>query len=212
MDRVALSLIHPHPGNPNYMGADEFEKLSMNMERTGKCPAIDLRDMQDGRFQILDGHHRVKVAIKLGWTDIPHTNWGPMSDEEAGLLLLTLNRLRGKDNRRKRQNLIDLVSRGFDDPDFVARMLPDTAEQIAKSSLPPPEVNDEKDQELADNSEPFTCLLRSDWTRVINAAIKKAKLTGALEPTPSHETHGGIAEDLRRGAALYHICSEYLLK
>jgi ParB-like chromosome segregation protein Spo0J len=202
----------PHPLNPNVMAGEFFEKLVANMRRMGRCPAVLCRRLPDGTLQIIDGHHRVKAAKRLRWPSVEVEVWEKVSEEDAAFLLTTLNRLRGRDNRQKRAELVKGLRQKYD-ADELAAYLPETAEQIAKfEEYVAPVVDENRDEKLAAETSPFSVLLEPKWERTINAAIKLKRSQGGLPETPSHETHGGIAEDLRRGAALFEICADFVLR
>src|SRR5205809_8006900 len=91
---VALDNLLPHPLNSNVMSPDLQAKLRAHIKRTGRYPFLVVRPYPDelGKFQVLDGHHRVAVLRDLGHTDARCDVW-QVDDREAKLLLATLKRL-----------------------------------------------------------------------------------------------------------------------
>jgi ParB-like chromosome segregation protein Spo0J len=127
---VPLDDLLPHPLNSNVMPADLQAKLRAHIKRTGRYPFLVVRPHPDepGRFQVLDGHHRVAILRDLGHTEARCDVW-EVNDREARLLLATLNRLQGQDQPRKRAELIHelLGEMSLDD---LAGLLPETDRQI----------------------------------------------------------------------------------
>ena len=104
---VALDDLTPHPLNANVMPEDLRAKLAAHIRRTGRYPFLVVRPHPDepGKYQVLDGHHRVEVLRELGFTEARCDVWD-VDDREAKLLLATLNRLQGQDLPIRRAELI----------------------------------------------------------------------------------------------------------
>jgi ParB-like chromosome segregation protein Spo0J len=104
---IPLGDLLPHPLNSNVMPVDLQAKLRVHIKRTHRYPFLVVRPHPDeaGKFQVLDGHHRVAILRDLGHTEARCDVW-EVNDREARLLLATLNRLQGQDQPRKRAELI----------------------------------------------------------------------------------------------------------
>src|SRR5262245_21026475 len=91
---VALDDLLAHPLNSNTMPPDLQEKLRAHIKRTGRYPFLVVRPhpSEPGKYQVLDGHHRVAILRELGHTEARCDVW-EVDDREAKLLLATLNRL-----------------------------------------------------------------------------------------------------------------------
>jgi len=127
---IPLDDLLPHPLNSNVMPPDLQAKLRAHIKRTGRYPFLVVRPHpeESGRFQVLDGHHRVAILRDLGHTEARCDVW-EVNDREARLLLATLNRLQGQDQPRKRAELIHelLGEMSLDD---LAGLLPESDKQI----------------------------------------------------------------------------------
>ncbi len=127
---VPLDDLIPHPLNSNVMTGEMREKLKAHIKRTGRTPFIVVRPHPDkpGKYQILDGHHRVEILRDLGHTEARCDVW-EVSDREAKLLLATLNRLEGQDQPMRRAQLIHelLGEMRLDD---LAGLLPESDRQL----------------------------------------------------------------------------------
>ena len=127
---IPLEDLVPHPLNANVMPDDLREKLKAHIKRTGCYPFLVVRPHPDetGKFQVLDGHHRIKVLKELGHTEARCDIW-QVNDREAKLLLATLNRLEGQDLPIRRAHLIHELL-GEHNVDDLAGLLPETDRQI----------------------------------------------------------------------------------
>jgi ParB-like chromosome segregation protein Spo0J len=94
----------PHPLNANVMPDDLKDKLRAHIKRTGNYPHVIVRP-QGGKYQVLDGHHRLQILEDLGHHEARCDVWD-VDDREAKLLLATLNRLEGQDQPIRRAQLI----------------------------------------------------------------------------------------------------------
>ena len=127
---VALDDLLAHPLNSNVMPADLQEKLRAHIKRTGRYPFLVVRPHpeQAGKYQVLDGHHRVAILRELGHTEARCDVW-EVDDHEAKLLLATLNRLQGQDLPIRRAELIHELL-GEMSAEDLAGLLPETDKQL----------------------------------------------------------------------------------
>jgi ParB-like chromosome segregation protein Spo0J len=127
---VPLDDLIAHPLNSNVMPADLQAKLRAHIKRTGRYPFLVVRPHPDepGKFQVLDGHHRIAILRELGHTEARCDVW-EVNDREAKVLLATLNRLQGQDQPLKRAQLIHelLAEMSLDD---LGGLLPETDKQL----------------------------------------------------------------------------------
>src|SRR5262245_40077038 len=108
MPMIALDQLDDHPENANRMTPDALAKLRLHISRTGNYPPLIVRRSPAcaDRHQILDGHHRAKALRELGHTSAQCAVWDVQDDRRAAMLLLTLNRLHGEDDPRRRGTLL----------------------------------------------------------------------------------------------------------
>ncbi|MGD0077902.1 MAG: ParB/RepB/Spo0J family partition protein [Sedimentisphaerales bacterium] len=127
---IALSKLVAHPDNPNVMSGDKFRKLVHNIERTGLYEPIVVRPhpASEGKFQIINGHHRVQALEKLGRKEVNCVVWN-VDDRQTAILLTTLNRLGGTDEPAKKIELLRKLKEKFDSAE-LAKLLPNTRKQI----------------------------------------------------------------------------------
>ena len=102
-----------------------LDKLANEVERTGLYPPIIVRPVGE-RYQILDGHHRVQVLKRLGHDAANVVVW-PVDDEQALLMLASLNRLQGDDDPRKRAALLGKLRASMPISELAQRLPEDIA-------------------------------------------------------------------------------------
>ena len=135
---IALSKLTVHPDNPNVMSEATFRKLVRNIERTGLYEPIVVRPHPDekdhsataDKFQIINGHHRVKALERLGRYEADCVVWD-VDDEQTSILLTTLNRLAGSDTLAKKIELLKKLTERMGTAQ-LAKLLPQTAKQIER--------------------------------------------------------------------------------
>jgi ParB-like chromosome segregation protein Spo0J len=167
---IDLDRLSAHPANPNVVPAELLRKLKGHLERTGRYPPIIVRPL-GADYQILDGHHRAQVLRDLGHTTARCDVW-PVDDDEALLLVGTLNQLAGADDVRKRARLVAELTERFGG-ERLAELLPESSEQIEKlASLthPPPEAAAAPD--LGDMPSALTFFLTDSERRSVLTALR----------------------------------------
>jgi ParB-like chromosome segregation protein Spo0J len=127
---IPIDDLLPHPLNSNVMSDDLREKLKAHIRRTGRYPFVVVRSHpeQPGKYQVLDGHHRVEVLKEIGHTDARCDVWD-VDDREAKVLLATLNRLQGQDLPRRRAELLHAILGEMSAGD-LAGLIPENEKQI----------------------------------------------------------------------------------
>lgn len=100
LERTELSVdvLFPNPLNPNKMSDGEFNKLCDNISRLGFTDPVLVKDIGEGKFRIIGGHHRLEAAKSLGFKTVPVViNRDPDFDEDQeNFQLVRHNVIRGK--------------------------------------------------------------------------------------------------------------------
>ncbi|MCF7956023.1 MAG: ParB/RepB/Spo0J family partition protein [Phycisphaerae bacterium] len=132
IERIGVDFLLEHPGNPNRMSKSNFRKLVGHIKESGDYEPVIVRQhsQKEGFYEILNGHHRTKALRELGYTEIDCVVWD-VDDARSLMLLATLNRLSGKDDARKRAELINELSEQFNIKELT-NALPETKEAIEK--------------------------------------------------------------------------------
>jgi len=132
---IPLNDLAPHPRNSNVMPEALLSKLKAHIHDTGHYPPLIVRPhppsaITDPPFQLLDGHHRAVALRALGHTAARCEVWD-VDDDEALVLLATLNRLEGRDDPKKRAALVAELHTRVDFAALVGR-LPEDGDAVRK--------------------------------------------------------------------------------
>ena len=129
---IVLDKLIVHPDNPNRMSRSNFAKLVRNIRHTGRYEPLIVRPhpQRKGFFEIINGHHRCRALEVLGYKQAECIVWD-IDDEQADILLATLNRLGGTDELGKKLFLLKRLNEKLDARE-LSRLLPQTAKQIAR--------------------------------------------------------------------------------
>jgi ParB-like chromosome segregation protein Spo0J len=179
---IALDNLLPHPLNANTMPPDLQAKLKAHIKRTGRYPflVVRLHPEESGKYQVLDGHHRVAILRELGHAEARCDVWN-VDDREAKLLLATLNRLQGQDLPIRRAHLLHelLGEMSLDD---LAGLLPETDKQIeelhALLEFPAEEIAAQLEEQAAQDEKVLprimTFVVTPEQEDVIDRAVEMA--------------------------------------
>lgn len=197
---IEIKKLMPHPDNPNHMSKAIFKKLVGHIERAGNYEPVIVRVHPEkaGRYQILNGHHRVKALESLGIDRADCVVWD-VDDNESLVLLATLNRLTGNDQLQSKSKLIKSLTKCIDIKE-LAKQLPDNKKAIERlTSLVQKDYiyPDKKPLSLG----PMVFFLDDEQTELIDLALAKAG-----QNTPE----GTRAQ--KKAAAFVKISKAYLLQ
>jgi DNA modification methylase len=126
LDHVPIGELRPDPANPRRISDAELEALTRSVQEFGLVDPIIAR--RDGL--VIGGHQRLLAARRLGMAAVPVV-YVDLSDEQARLLGLALNRISGDWDRELLGRLladlqaipeVDLSLSGFGD-DEIAKLL-----------------------------------------------------------------------------------------
>lgn len=105
--------LHDAPLNANKMAPDKFKALVESIRRLGFIVPIVVREDDDKRLEIVDGHHRVRAMREIGEATIASIVLE--GDEDHRLASLALNRLRGETDLAVASLIIDeMLGDGLD--------------------------------------------------------------------------------------------------
>jgi len=144
---IALDRLIAHPDNPNRMSSGNFAKLVRNIEQTGRYEPLIVRPYRKrhressiehrapsienrARFQIINGYHRWQVLRQLGYKRADVIVWD-VDDDQADLLLATLNRLAGCDELSRKISLLKKLSKKMNARE-LSKLIPQTPGQIKR--------------------------------------------------------------------------------
>ena len=171
--RIPLDKLLGHPENPNRMSKQTFEKLKRHIKQTGNYEPLIVRKHPEieEHFEIINGHHRANALRQIGETFADCAVWD-VDDEQARILLATLNRLGGKDELAAKASLYKNLCEKFSVKE-LGKLLPDTKAAIEKLK----DITKQLPQ-IADNPKPFLntliFFLNDEQKKTVEAALEKA--------------------------------------
>jgi ParB family chromosome partitioning protein len=207
---LAIDKLVAHPDNPNRMSKTNFAKLLRNIERTGRYEPLVVRPspQRPGFFQIINGHHRWQALEKLGYKTCDAIVWD-IDDQQADILLATLNRLGGSDVLEKKLALLKRLNIRTE-AGRLAKLLPQTAKQIerlaslasGRPSLVAQGTGDENRATVFLN--PLVFFVNDKQQEIIENALSlaRARCTGKNEKTKA----------AKNAAALTYIAQHFLMQ
>jgi ParB-like chromosome segregation protein Spo0J len=135
---IEIGRLRPHGENANVMSKAAMAALERNIRRSGRYPALIVRPITERGgnarapcYELLDGHHRLEVLRRVGQERARCEVWTGVDDDEARLLLATLNRLEGVDDPVKRGRLLGRLLERRERTD-VKELLPDSVERLER--------------------------------------------------------------------------------
>jgi len=170
---IPIDKLTAHPGNSNRMGKRNFARLVRNIERTGRYEPLVVRRQGDG-FQIINGHHRCMALKQLGHETVDAVVWD-VDDDEADVLLCTLNRLKGTDVLEKKLALLNRLNRNMHARE-MAKLLPFTRSQIERLKNMKVPVAPAKVSTMS-FAVPMVFFLDDDQQKIVAEALASARVS-----------------------------------
>jgi ParB-like chromosome segregation protein Spo0J len=180
--QIPLDDLLPHPLNSNVMAPEYREKLLAHIRRTGRYPFLVVRPYpgEPGRYEVLDGHHRVSILRELGHAEARCDVWD-VDDREAKLLLATLNRLEGQDLPLRRAQLLHELLGEWSATDLGGLLPENEAEILDLHSLlefPAEEIADQLMAEAEEQEKTLPVVIHfvvsHEQAELIDTAIERA--------------------------------------
>jgi len=86
MEWVDINLVIPNSYNPKDTDSnnDRYQSIVAGIKEMGMNSPVDVREIAGGYYEIIDGFHRWKACKEeCGYTRIPISSWGKISDDQA---------------------------------------------------------------------------------------------------------------------------------
>ncbi|GIZ15514.1 ParB/RepB/Spo0J family partition protein [Capnocytophaga catalasegens] len=113
LEYVSVEDIIPAPLNANKMSEESFNKLTQNIKKSGLSTAITcVKLSENGKYQIIGGHHRYEACVRNGYTKIPciYANEENLSKDEIIAIQLSHNSLHGEDDKGILKRLFEQIA------------------------------------------------------------------------------------------------------
>lgn len=164
--------------------SDKSQKLSANIERNGQLETIIIRDKGRGKYEVVNGNHRLDAFKSCDIKEVHAYNLGVVSDATAQRIAIETNETRFATNDLRLAELLQSIQVEFEVPDILSTM-PFTEDQLDSytkllsfsfEELPqPPAGHGESIPQL---TIPMDAALQALWLD----ACSKAGENGAVKP------------------------------
>lgn len=171
---VPAGTVKPNPWNPNRQDAFIYEKEKASIVEFGFIVPITVRKLGK-QYQVIDGEHRLKAAMELGYSVIPIIDIGEMDDETAKQLTIILNETKGVAQPDLLKSLLaDLLAKK--PKEDLLRVLPYTAAQFDSMTATPFDWGKvEKPKATEERWVLRSYRMPADAAEVLDDAIKKVQ-------------------------------------
>ncbi len=96
--------------NARYMRHEVYAQLVANVKRDGRLTSVPFAFLEDGKYTVLSGNHRVRAAIDAGLSSIEcMVTDQPLSRSQQVAIQLSHNSLAGEDNLSVLKQLYDEI-------------------------------------------------------------------------------------------------------
>lgn len=201
LQNIPIDVLMAHPENSNLMNAEKLRRLRRHIEQTGRYEPLTVRPhpSEDGKFQVINGHNRLRVIRALNYPTAYCIVWN-LDDDQTRLYLATLNRLSGSDVPERRAALLENLLVTFD-VNELSTLLPDDRKQLEElKRLSHIELEEFKGRTTIEEKLNVPVILSF---MLEESEAKKINL--ALDLTTNAEN-----EKLSRSQALVHLARFYL--
>ena len=109
---VLLIYIEKNTWNPNVQEEKTYKKLIQSIKENGfTCPIL-VREINENTYQIIDGEHRWRACIELGYEVMKCEIIKEVDEAMAKMLTIALNNIRGQDDILKRAEILKILNEG----------------------------------------------------------------------------------------------------
>lgn len=115
----------------NYKEEDEYKssKLQANLKRNGQVENIQVRELETGYYEVVNGNHRLDDSIAIGKEYLIAYDHGKISQAEAKRIAIETNETKFASDHDKLSELIQEIAAEFTE-DELKETLPFTEEEL----------------------------------------------------------------------------------
>ena len=200
IESIELGRLVGHGDNPNRMSRPDFLKLVRHIKASGLYEPLVVRRhrKRKGFYEIINGHHRCKALAELRYAVADCVVWD-VSDDEADMLLVTLNRLCGRDELGKKALVFRRLNNRMGAGE-LAKLLPQNRRQIERlvnMKMPRSVAN----VDMKRFASPVIFFLNDEQAVFVEKALAVAERDG-----------DGKSKAVRRAEGLFRIAKDFIEK
>lgn len=186
--------VNPNKYNPNLMTKDKFESLVEDFRENGW---IGQPVVVNDKLEIIDGFHRWKASMALGFKQIPIVKFQPENEEHQKIVTIALNSKRGEMNPLKLASLISELNKKFSLEELSVKLgfgVSDIKDKLSLLQVTPEFMEKlKKDAEDREKEVPIVMnfAVSKEQEKVINEVLGKVK-------------------GKSKGERLFQICTTYI--
>ena len=119
---IPISQVEPNPWNPNVQDAEIYRVLAQSLNEEGFGEPVLVRWVEEsGKYQIINGEHRYRLAIETGMPYIP-VAIVEMGDLDAKLATVRRNKTRGGLDTIKTAGILSDMRKRLTDDEITMRL------------------------------------------------------------------------------------------
>ena len=124
ISNVNIEDVYPNPWNPNKQNQRTEEATVESIGKFGMIDPITVREHPEekGKYQIIDGEHRQRACMNLGYKKIPVNVLSNINEEQAKKLTIIANETRGNADNISLSELLNDLSKGMSVDDLLIGM------------------------------------------------------------------------------------------
>jgi hypothetical protein len=113
---------------------EQIAKLAESIRHDKSAGVIAVREMPEGKFEVIDGNHRLDAILQVGWTKVPCENFGSITIAQAVIIARRRNHKWFEDDTLKyaelfRDKVLPEIS-----IEELEKFMPDTKEEMESLS------------------------------------------------------------------------------
>ena len=124
ISNVNIEDVYPNPWNPNKQNQRTEEATVESIGKFGMIDPITVREHPEekGKYQIIDGEHRQRACMNLGYKKIPVNVLSNINEEQAKKLTIIAIETRGNADNISLSELLNDLSKGMSVDDLLIGM------------------------------------------------------------------------------------------
>lgn len=202
--------LQPNPWNTNFCSPDSEAKLDAAIQRFGFFKPITVREIAGDSYEILGGEHRWEAAKRLGLTEIPVFNLGPIDDQRAKEISIADNARYGADDTLMLAELMREISENAEVQEFLPYTESDLASLFSATTIALDSLDElDLDDGFEDDKAPEVEVTRAPKTHAImrfKVPIGDAeRVTEVITRTEQRQGFTASDQLTNAGDALVHL-------